>query len=117
VRKGDDLTTFILQKVKKIRGLSLPEPLEPLRPFARQLYLLLLTRYIKHVWGRGVVHTGFWLGNLREGDRLEDPGVDEEILLKRILKKWNGDMDGIDLVRDRDRWPALVNTLMNLLFP
>jgi len=28
-------------------------------------------------WGRGVkVYTGFWWGNLRERDHLEDPGVD-----------------------------------------
>jgi hypothetical protein len=34
-------------------------------------------------------HTGFWLRNLREGKHLEDPGVDERIILKWILKKWN----------------------------
>jgi hypothetical protein len=33
----------------------------------------------------GEVHTGFWLGNLRERDHLEDPGVDERIILKWIL--------------------------------
>ena len=26
-----------------------------------------------HIWGRGEVHTGFWLGNLTERDRLGDP--------------------------------------------
>jgi len=25
-------------------------------------------------WRRGEVHTGFWWGNLREGEHLEDPG-------------------------------------------
>jgi hypothetical protein len=29
---------------------------------------------------------------------------------------WDG-MDGIDLVQDRDRWRALVNTVMNLQVP
>jgi len=35
-----------------------------------------------HVWGRGEVHTGFWWGDLQEEDHLEDPGVDERIILK-----------------------------------
>jgi hypothetical protein len=30
---------------------------------------------------RGEVHTGFWWGNLREGNHLEDPGVDGRIIL------------------------------------
>jgi hypothetical protein len=28
----------------------------------------------------GEVHTGFWCGDLREGDHLEDPGVDGRII-------------------------------------
>jgi len=40
-----------------------------------------------HVMQTGEVHTGFWLGDLRERDHLEDLGVDERILLKRIFKK------------------------------
>jgi hypothetical protein len=32
--------------------------------------------------GKGEVHAGFWLGNLRERDHLEDVGVDKRILLK-----------------------------------
>ena len=41
MRKGDDLTTFTVLKVKKIRNLNLPEPLGPPRPVAGHLYLYL----------------------------------------------------------------------------
>ena len=39
--------------------------------------------------GRGEVYTGFWWGNLREGDHLEDPGVDGRIILRWIFRKWD----------------------------
>ena len=37
------------------------------------------------------MHTGFWWGNLRDGDHLKDPGVDGRIILKRIFEKWEGE--------------------------
>jgi len=36
------------------------------------------------------VHTGFWWGDLRERDHLEEPGLDERIILKWISNTWNG---------------------------
>jgi hypothetical protein len=41
------------------------------------------------VWERGEVHTGFWWGNLRERDDLEDMGVNGRIILKWNFKKWD----------------------------
>jgi hypothetical protein len=45
---------------------------------------------------------------------LGDPAVGGKIILKWILEKWNGSMDRNDLAQDRDRWRALVYTVMNL---
>ena len=43
------------------------------------------------------MHTGFWWGNLRERDNLEDLGTDRRIILKLMLTKW-----------DRRRWTGFV---------
>jgi hypothetical protein len=69
------------------------------------------------IWGRREVHTGFWWGDLKEGDHLGDPRVDGRIILKRIFKKWDLGMDWIQLAQDRDRWRSLVSAVMNLRFP
>jgi hypothetical protein len=37
----------------------------------------------------GEVCTGFWWGNLREGDHWGDPGVDRRIILGWIFGKWD----------------------------
>jgi hypothetical protein len=63
------------------------------------------------------VHTGFWWGNLRERDHLKDLGIGGRIIIKRIFKKWDGDVDWISLAQDRGRWLALVNAVMKLLVP
>jgi hypothetical protein len=60
------------------------------------------------------VHTGFWKGDLREGDKFGDTGIDGRIILKWIFKTWDGGMNWIELAQDRDRWRALVNAVMNL---
>jgi len=35
------------------------------------------------------VHRGFWWGNLRERDHLEDPGIDRRIIFKGFFRKWD----------------------------
>ena len=63
------------------------------------------------------MHTGFWWGDLRKRDCLEDPGIDRMMILRWILRKWDGGMDGIDLAQDMDRWRAVVKAVMNLQLP
>jgi hypothetical protein len=63
------------------------------------------------------VHTGFSRGNLREGNHLKDPGLGGRIILKWILKKWDGRMNWIDLAHDTDRWRALRNAAISIRGP
>jgi len=49
---------------------------------------------------------------------LEDPVIDEKIILIWIFRKWDvGSMDWIELAEDRDSWRAVVNAVMNLRIP
>ena len=50
-------------------------------------------------------------------NHLKDPGIDGTRLLKCVFKKWDGDVDWIDLAQDRERWRAVVNAVMNLRVP
>jgi hypothetical protein len=54
---------------------------------------------------------------MRKRDHLKDRDVDGRIITKWILEKSNGSMDWINLAQDRDRWRALVYTVMNLRVP
>jgi hypothetical protein len=35
------------------------------------------------------VHTGFWWGDVRKGDYLEELGVDGSVISKWLFKMWN----------------------------
>jgi hypothetical protein len=50
-------------------------------------------------------------------DKLENLYVDGRITLKWIFKKWDGDIDWIYLVQNRDRERAVLNTIMILRLP
>ena len=58
---------------------------------------------------------GFWWGNMRERENLEDPGVDASIILRCIFRKWDvGVWTGYSWL-----WMlrAPVNVVMNYRFP
>ena len=64
------------------------------------------------------MHRGFWWGNVREREHLEDPGVDRGGIIKKGLQEVRcGDMDLFELAQDRDMWGALVNAVMNIRVP
>ena len=59
--------------------------------------------------------TRFWWGSLRERDHWGDPDVDGTHNIKMDLQEVGGGVgDLMELAQDRDRWRALVSTVMNL---
>ena len=69
------------------------------------------------MWETEGIDTQFLWGVLGEGDQLEDLGVDGRIILRWIFRKWDWGTNWIDPTHDRDRWRALVNTVMSHLVP
>jgi hypothetical protein len=43
-----------------------------------------------NTFGGEEIYTGFWWGNPKERDHLEDPGVDGRVILRWIFRKWDG---------------------------
>jgi len=66
-----------------------------------------------HVWGTGEGRTGFWRRDLTERDQLEARRREWEDNIKEDLQemRWVG-MKWINLAQDRERWRALVNSVM-----
>jgi len=65
------------------------------------------------VWGRGEVCTGFWWGHLRERDHWGDPGRWEDNIKMDLQEVGGGCGDWMKLGQERERWRALVSTVMN----
>jgi hypothetical protein len=65
------------------------------------------------------MYTVFWWGNLRERDHFEDPGVDWNLILIWIIRKWNvgGACTGLIWLRIGTGGWAFVNAVMNLRVP
>ena len=67
--------------------------------------------------GKGEVRTEFWWGTLREGDHLEDPSVDEKVIIKWIFEKWDV-RHGMDLSGSGYRQVAgFANSVLNFRVP
>jgi len=44
------------------------------------------------------MHAGYWCGDVKKSDHLEDPGVDRRKILQPILKKEDGDGAWIGMI-------------------
>jgi hypothetical protein len=69
-----------------------------------------------HTWESRGKCTRLWWENQKERHHMEDQGIDRrmgsELILGRLA---GGSVKWIQLAQDRDRWRALVNTVMNFL--
>jgi hypothetical protein len=58
--------------------------------------------------GRGEACTGFWWGNLREGDHMGDPGVIGRIIRECTILNKQRDTLNNRIINAGGRWPATV---------
>jgi hypothetical protein len=66
-----------------------------------------------YVLGRRDWYTGFWWGNLREGDHWGEPDVDWWIILRWIFRKWGG--YGVNELSGSIKWGEFLDYLQNQL--
>ena len=67
-----------------------------------------------HVRGRGEALTGFWQANLQTRGHLEVLGLDYKVMLKWTLKKNDESANCIDLIQSKEKWQAVVGSVMNI---
>jgi hypothetical protein len=67
--------------------------------------------------GRGEVYTGFWWGNLRKRDHLQNPRCRWEDINMDLQEAGCGGRDWIELAEDRYKWRALVNAVTSFRVP
>jgi hypothetical protein len=67
-----------------------------------------------HAWNRTQNCTRFWWERQKETDHSEDQGVGVRMRSEWILGRLAEGVEWIQLAQDRDRWRAIVNTVMNL---
>jgi hypothetical protein len=68
-----------------------------------------------HAWESREKCIGFWWESLKESDHLEDQDVDGRMGSKWILGRLAGGyVEWIQLAKDRGRWRAVMNAVMNL---
>jgi hypothetical protein len=84
------------------------------------MMMIAVTVYVVGI-GSVEMHSEFWWGKLKEGDHLEELGIDRCIIytcirirLKEI--KRNG-VYWVNLVECRDPWWTVVNAVMDIWFP
>ena len=65
-------------------------------------------------WGREEGCTGFWWGDLRERDHQGGPDADGDNIKMDLQEVGEGCEDWMELAQDRDRWRALLSTVMEL---
>ena len=66
---------------------------------------------MQYAWGRGVHKV--LLGKPEGKNHLKYLDVNERIILKRIFKMCDGNMDWVNVAQDMERRRALVNAVMN----